>query len=121
MIRVQDDGTGWGGIRYWGELDRDCSDSHAISLCDGADMESGRNGTGDRGLLFVIWKTFSCEIGAAPLGDLNNDRRFDIPKQARAQVFIGSKIRGSSQNQTHRAASRTALAVEEEVTFCNRR
>jgi len=44
-------------------------------------MESGGNGTGDRGLLFVICKAFSGEVGATPLGDLKNDRRFNIPER----------------------------------------
>jgi len=59
MIRVQDD-------------------RNTISLGNGADVMSGRNGTGDRGLLFVICKALSGEVGAAPLGDLKNDRRFYI-------------------------------------------
>jgi hypothetical protein len=91
--------------------------SHAISLGDGADVKSGSNSTSDGGLLFVICKAFSGEVSATPLGDLKNDRGFDISKEARAQVFIRCKVRESSRNQTHRAASRTAFAVEEEVTF----
>lgn len=80
-------------------------------------MESSGDGTGDRSLLFVICKTFSGIVGAAALGDLKNDRGLDIPEEA--QIFIRSELWRSSQNQTHRAASRTAFAVEEEVTFCN--
>ena len=57
-------------------------DLHAIGLGDGANVESGGDGTGDRGLLFVICKAFSGEVGATALGDLKNDRRFDIPGRA---------------------------------------
>ena len=92
-------------------------DSHAISLGDGADVKSSGNGTGDRGLLFVICKAFSGEVGATALGGLNNDRRFDITE--RAQIFIRPELRALSQNRTYRAASRTAFATEEEVTFCD--
>jgi len=53
-------------------------DRNAVSLGDGADVKSGSNGTGDRSLLFIICKAFSGEIGATALGDLKNDRRFDI-------------------------------------------
>ena len=92
-------------------------DLHAISLGDCADVEGSSDGTGDRGLLFVICKAFSGVVGAAALGDLKNDRRFDIT--GRAQIFTRPELRESSKNQTHRAASRTAFAVEEEVTFCD--
>ena len=68
-------------------------DSHAISLGDGTDVESSSNGTCDRGLLFVICKPFSGEVGATALGDLKNDRSFDITE--RAQVFIRSELRES--------------------------
>ena len=64
--------------------------SHAVSLGDGADMESSSDGTGNRGLLFVICKAFSGVVGATALGDLKNDRRFDIPE--RAQVFTRSGL-----------------------------
>jgi hypothetical protein len=80
-------------------------------------VESSSDGTGDRGLLFVICKAFPGVVGAAALRDLKNDRRFDITE--RAQIFMRSELRDSPQNPTHRAASRTAFAVEEEVTFCN--
>lgn len=53
-------------------------------------MESSSDGTGDRSLLFIIRKAFSGEVGATALGDLKNDRRFDIPE--RAQVFIRSEF-----------------------------
>jgi len=65
-------------------------DSHAISLGDGTDVQSSSDGTRDRGLLFVICKPFSGVVGATALGDLNNDRRFDITE--RAQVFIRSEL-----------------------------
>ena len=45
-------------------------------------MESSGDGTGDRSLLFVICEAFSGEVGATALGDLKNDRRFDIAERA---------------------------------------
>jgi hypothetical protein len=65
-------------------------DSHAISLGDGTDVKSSGDGTSDRGLLFVICKAFPSVVGATTLGDLKNDRRFDITE--RAQIFIRSEF-----------------------------
>ena len=49
-------------------------------------MESSGDGTGDRCLLFVVRETFSGIVSAAALGDLKNDRGFNIP--GRVEVFI---------------------------------
>lgn len=49
-------------------------------------MESSGNGAGDGCLLFVIRETFSGIISTAALGNLKNDRGFDIPR--RVEVFI---------------------------------
>jgi len=49
-------------------------------------VESSGDGTGDRCLLFVVRETFSGIVSAAALGDLKNDRGFNIP--GRVEVFI---------------------------------
>lgn len=46
------------------------------------------------------------------IGDL-----ISLRKRERKFSIIRSKVREPSQDQAHRAASRTAFAVEEEVTF----
>ena len=62
-------------------------DSHAIGLGDSADVVGSSDGTRDGGLLFVVCETFSGEIGTTALGDLKNDRGFDIPE--RVQFLFG--------------------------------
>jgi len=49
-------------------------------------VESSGDGTSDRCLLFVIREAFSGIVSAAALGDLKNDRGFDIPGQV--EIFI---------------------------------
>lgn len=78
------------GVRHRDELREVGWDSHAVSLGNGADVEGGSDGTGDGGLLFIICKAFSGKVSATALGDLKNDRRFDIPE--RAQVFTRSAL-----------------------------
>ena len=52
---------------------------HAVFLGDSANVVGSGNGTNNRSLLLVIGKTFSGEVRAAPLRDLDDDRRLDIP------------------------------------------
>jgi hypothetical protein len=71
--------------------------------------DSTRNG----GLLLVVGQALPCEIGAATLGDLKDDRRLDV-------TTPGSDMSGKTlQRDTDRAASSAALAVEDDVTFCS--
>lgn len=49
-------------------------DIHAIGLGNSSDVVRSGDGTSNRGLLFIIGQTLSCEIGTATLRDLKNDR-----------------------------------------------
>lgn len=55
---------------------------HAVSLGDGADMVSGGNRTSDRGLLLVVGKTLTSEVGRSALGDLEDDGSLDIAEES---------------------------------------
>ena len=87
-------------------------DIHAIGLGHCSDVIRSSDGTSNGRLLLVIGQTLPCEIGAAALRDLKNDRRFDIAA-SRSDVRETLKKRGAD-----RAASSAALAVEDDVTFC---
>jgi hypothetical protein len=73
-------------------------------------MESSGNGTGDRGLLFVICEAFSSVVGATALGDLENDRRFDIPRMCKFSFYSGAgnylRTRRTEQPRALRLQSR---------------
>ena len=51
---------------------------HAVFLGHGADVVGSGNSTGNRGLLLVIGKTLAGKEGRAALGDLDDDRSFDV-------------------------------------------
>ncbi len=84
---------------------------HAVFLCYDADVVGGGDGTGDGGLLLVIWEALACEEGSAALGDLDDDGGLDVAGEG-LKEHAKTMVSG-----TYRAASRTALATEEEVTF----
>ena len=75
-------------------------------------MVGSTDGTNDRCLLFVIGKPLAGEIRGTSLGDLNDDGRFDVSE------LHGQVQHLNNRNIRYLAASRTALAIEEEVTFC---
>jgi hypothetical protein len=50
----------------------------------------GSDGTGDRGLLLVIGKTFTSEVGTSALRDLQNKRGLDI--STRNSLYSGKII-----------------------------
>jgi hypothetical protein len=76
-------------------------------------MLSSGDGTEDGGLLVGVGETLSSEVGSSSLGDLDDDRRLDIAV-GRNQFWALSKLFWDA----YRAASRTALATDVEVTFC---
>lgn len=77
-------------------------------------MVGSADGTNDRCLLFVIGKSLSGEICGTSLGDLDDDGRFDVSKlHGQVQLHLNN-----NRGIRYLAASRTALAIEEEVTFC---
>ena len=88
-------------------------DVHAILLCDRADVVCGSDGTEDRSLLLVVGETLACKVRASALRDLDDDGGFDIPIRGR----ISYPIEFVTKCATYRAASSTALAVDDEVTF----
>jgi hypothetical protein len=68
------------------------------------------NGTGDGRLLVIIGKALPSEVGTSSLRDLDDDGRFDVSA-------INLSSRWAAWVVTNLAASSTALAVEEDVTF----
>lgn len=97
-----------------GERQRGGGDVHAVFLCYGADMVGSGDRTCDGGLLLVVWETLACEEGGATLGYLDDDGGLDV---AMGQVRMKIGRRDRVDAGTHRAASRTEFATEEEVTF----
>ena len=87
-------------------------DVHSVFLGYDADMVGSGDSTGDRSLLLVIWKTLAGEKGGTTLGDLDDDGALDVA-EGRGERAGGDR----GDVRAHRAASRTAFAVEEEVTF----
>lgn len=87
------------------------TDAHAVSGSYCTDEMGGSDGTGDGSLLLVVGEAFSGEESRATLRDLDDDGGFDI---AGGGVSLGRGERGRTAN---RAASRTALTTEDEVTF----
>lgn len=54
------------------------ADLHAVGLGNGADVMGGSNSASDGCLLAVIGEAFSGEVGGTTLGDLQNNRCFDV-------------------------------------------
>ena len=94
-------------------------DLHAIRRCDGADMVSSSDCTGDRCLLISVAETLAGEVCASTLGDLQDDRNLKVTINV-TENSLSCKIEDNHLANTDRAASRTALAVDEDVTFCMR-
>lgn len=84
---------------------------HSVLLSDGTDVVGSGDSTQSRRLLLVVLKAFACKVRATTLRALQDDRCFDITAK------IVSERKTYVACIAHRAASRTALAVEEEVTF----
>lgn len=77
-------------------------------------MMCGGDGTEDGSLLLVVSKSLSCEIRRSTLRHLEDDWGFDISMSRQ------KKLRRTENRRNYLAASRTALAVDDEVTFCDR-
>ena len=75
-------------------------------------MEGSGRRTSDGSLLLVVGKAFSSEVRRSSLGDLDDNRRLDVPIGVQYGVIV---VIGAN---AYLAASRTALAVDEDVTFC---
>lgn len=54
------------------------ADLHAVGLGDGADVVGGGHSTSDGCLLAVVGKALSGKVGGTTLGDLQNNRCFDV-------------------------------------------
>ena len=89
---------------------------HAICLGHQPNVVSGGDSSQDWSLLLVISKTLACIVCAASLRNLDNNGRFDVPVGSDKITIMMRCQRWGVNN--YRAASKTALAVEEEVTFC---
>jgi len=70
------------------------------------------NSSEDGSLLLVICKTLAGVVSASTLRDLKDDGSFDVSAELRSENF--GKVYDSPADL---AASKTALAVDEEVTF----
>jgi len=90
---------------------------HAICLGHQSNVVSSSNSTQDWCLLLVVSNTLACIVCAASLRNLNDNGGFDIPFILNQTVLA---VRCEYEMNRYRAASKTALAVEEEVTFCGR-
>ena len=88
------------------------NDLHAVLLGDSTDVVGRGNGTKDGGLLLVVGEALAGEVRASTLRDLEDYGSLDVP----AMGIREKEIRGQG-DENYRAASSTALAVEEEVTF----
>jgi hypothetical protein len=91
---------------------------HAIDLRNGADVQGSRDRAGDGRLLFVVCDTLARKVRRTTLGDLKDDRGLDIAGRIKCGLAIrGTRGKWRLNGSAYRAASRTALATEEEVTF----
>jgi len=85
---------------------------HAVRLGYVTDMQRSRDGSSGGCLLFVVGKALAGKKGASTLRNLKDDWSLDIPTAHYSRhIYLEKKT-------THLAASNTAFAVEEEVTFC---
>lgn len=74
-------------------------------------MVGSGDGAGDGSLLLVVGETFASKVCGTSLRDLEDDGRFDVPAiSCQFPLDVTSQI-------FYLAASRAALAVEDEVTF----
>lgn len=103
---------GRAGVSYCSIMNEGKRDLHAVGFCDGADVVRSGDGTCDRCLLLIVREALACKVGAASLRNLEDDWGFDVP--------MGWGVSGYTPSHKFRpylAASRTAFAVEEDVTF----
>ena len=77
-------------------------------------MVGGGDCACDGSLLLVVWKALACEEGSTTLGDLDDDGGLDVAGGNGVKKRDDGTGRGE---EAYRAASRTELATEEEVTF----
>ena len=87
---------------------------HAVRLRHCADVCGGSNGTGDGRLLLVVRKALACKVRASTLRDLDDDGSLDVTGGVVVSIEKQDTVNIAS---AYRAASRTALAVDDEVTF----
>ena len=74
-------------------------------------MVGGRGGAENRSLLLVIREPLASEVRSTTLGGLKNNGCLDIPETRQSVNYV------SYESEAYRAASKTAFAVEEDVTF----